>query len=179
MSILNKFLKSRRAAATTLISLTIVLLLTYAAFLIVEVGRLYALHNRFQNDLDFANGAAWAAIDRERLAYGVVQFHAVNESRSEGDRRAEDVFLAALRKGMNVSDLMTPESPAQSVIAGPVELNDFQVYLASDLPAATPQGFPIEKISVYSKITIPVKLLFFGQVFQMGVQRVTDFQKTN
>lgn len=177
MNILSRFLRERKAGANAILGVVILLCGMMMVMLLMEIGRLYVIADKVQNDLDSSNAAVWAVIDRTSIASGVLQFHSSTESRTTGVNRSRTKFIEYLRKNMELDASLKPID-ADKFIAGPVSIQSYEVYLASDLPLTNSDGIYINKVSVYSKINVPVKLMFpmFGETYQLTVKRVTNLE---
>ncbi|MBP1931820.1 hypothetical protein [Ammoniphilus resinae] len=177
MSILNRFFRDKKGGANAIIGVVILFLSMLFIMLLIEIGRLYVIAESFKNDLDFANASVWAVVDQERLAYREIQFHKSSETEADGVVRAQNKFSEYLCENMNLSPSFQPNNP-DGVIAGPVTLERFEVYLQPYLPLTNSEGIYIDKVSVYSKITVPVKLLFkmFGDTYNLPIIRVTNLE---
>lgn len=177
MNTLSEFLKERQGGANAILGIVILLGSMFMIMLLLEIGRLYIIVEKIQNDLDASNAATWAVVDRERLAYKQIQFNSITESRATGDHRAKQKFIEFLKKNMDLNANLGPNDP-DKYMAGPVTIERFEVYLKSDLPLTNSDGIYINKVSVYSKINVPIKLMFsmFGDVYQAKVKRVTNLE---
>lgn len=177
MNILNRFLRDQKGGANAIIGVVILFFSMLFIMLLIEIGRLYLIAESLKNDLDAANASVWAVVDQERLAYKEIQFHRVTETEADGVARAESKFREYLRENMDLLPSLHPDNP-DGVIAGPITLERFEVYLKPDLPLTNSDGIFIDKVSVYSKINVPVTLLFevFGDTYNMPVQRVTNLE---
>jgi hypothetical protein len=177
VNILNKFLINKKGGANAILGVVILLFGMLMVMLVVEIGRLYLLAETFKNDLDSANASVWAVVDRDQLANHIIQFHSITETREEGDDRARNQVLIYLQKNMRLSPALFPNNP-NGPIAGPVTVERFESYLSSDIPLTNADGIPLNKVSVYTKINVPVRLLFhiFGDIYNMPVYRVTDLE---
>lgn len=177
---LTKFHKDQRASGAALIGFVVLSFLLTLMFFLVEVGHVYIAKARIQNDMDFANGSTYAVLNMDKMAYGIYQFHGDGEGESDGYNRALAKYEEKLCENMMLNPgTLTPVNPAKSDVGGPVQIERFEVYLEDDLPLVNSDGYEIDKVSVYSKIKVPIKLYFqplFGDYYQAEVSRVTDLE---
>lgn len=177
MNTLSRFLKDKKAGANAIIGVVILIFSMFMIMLLCEIGRLYIIVEQIQNDLDASNGSVWAVVDRERLAYGTIQFHSSSESVTTGANRSRQKFIEYLRKNLDLNASLEPNDP-DKYIAGPVTIQRYEVYLSSNIPLTNSDGIYIDKVSVYSKINVPIKLMFsmFGDTYNATIKRVTNLE---
>lgn len=177
MNILNRLIGDQKGGSNAIVGVVIIFFSMLFIMLLIEIGRLYLIAESFKNDLDFANASVWSVVDIERLAYREIQFHSLTETEADGLARAKNTFRAYLQENMNLLPSLHPDDP-NGVIAGPVAIERYEVYLKPDIPLTNTDGIYIDKVSVYSKINVPVKLLFevFGETYDMPVIRVTNLE---
>lgn len=158
----DKFCKDQHGNGNAVIGLIIVLMTTMMFYLLVEIGHLYVSVQHLKNDLDFANMAVWKELNQEQLAYGIYQFHDQNETPQQGLNRARETFLQFLSGNTGLHPYsLKPVSTHLFLTDDPVQIMDFRVYLHDDLPVISPEGNTIDKVSVYSRIRVKIKTLFF------------------
>ncbi|WP_047153681.1 hypothetical protein [Aneurinibacillus tyrosinisolvens] len=182
MFILSKYLKrfhnDKRGIGSALIGFVALSFGLTLMFLLVEMGHVYLAKAKIQNDMDFANGSTYAVLDMDKMAYGIYQFHNDGESRLDGYNDALAKYEEKLAENMQLNPgALTPIS-AKSDVGSPVQIERFEVYLKDDLPLTNSDGYFIDKVAVYSKIKVPIKLYFplFGDYYYAEASRVTDLE---
>lgn len=75
--------------------------------------------------------------------------------------RARRAFLYTFPQLAGLTAEWAP-APGDPVLAGPVVLEDFRVYAASDAGVADPAGQAVSGPSVYARVRLPVTVRFLG-----------------
>ncbi|BDG59939.1 hypothetical protein [Caldinitratiruptor microaerophilus] len=131
------------------------LLLLFAAFAagLAGVHEVAATRSRLRQALVAALDAAAAQTDPLLTA---------RAGRSEIlEPRARSAFLHAFPQLAGLTAAWGP-SPTDPVLAGPVVLEDFRVYTASDAGTPDPLGHVVSGPSVYARVRFPVTVRLLG-----------------
>lgn len=146
-----RFLRDKRGTATSIMGAVAILTAISAFALVFDLGYLYLKQKTIKRGLDYANLAAYRAIDWDLLARGEIYVHQLP---------AEDAFREFLQRNLHLDATLSP-LPG-TVAAGRVVMDDFIIYNSADLPATDPRGRPVTEVAIYSRITVPVQPFFIG-----------------
>lgn len=146
-----RFLHDKRGTATSIMGAVAILTAISVFALVFDLGYLALKQKAIKRGLDYANLAVFREIDQDLLARGVIHINQLP---------AEDTFRTYLQQNLRLDTSLAP-LPG-SIAAGPVSIDEFQVFNTEDLPAVDGLGHPITEVSVYSAITVPVQPFFIG-----------------
>lgn len=116
-----------------------------------DVGFLYTRRQVIKQALDYSNMAVYREMDRNKLADGILYIDEV---------AGQDTFREFLARNLKLDGDLNP-LPG-SLAAGRVEILDFRVFNPEDLPGVDGMGHPVDEVTVFSAIRVPVRPVFSG-----------------
>lgn len=142
----------RGAATISINALVVILLLTMFSVLVIDTFYLGVCYLYVKTEADMANRAVYADVDPVKLADREFYIDATV---------GEQKFYEYLKKNLKLdNDLKMTGTNLR--IVGPIKVLDFKIYNSSDLPAVSPLGNSIEKVTVFSRLEIQVQPIFYG-----------------
>lgn len=153
-----QFWRDRKGAASAVVGSIILLVAMTLLALAFDTAFLYARRDAIKQALDYSNMAVYRDLNREKLADGIL---AIDKT------AAQDTFREFLAQNLRLESNLTPRPG--SFAAGLVQVVDFRVFNPEDLPNTDGLGNPVNEVSVYSQIRVPVKPLFSGLLTTVSV----------
>lgn len=121
-------------------------------YVLIDFYYLSNIYKYVKAQQDLANRAVYASLDGDRLADR--QFY-IDEN------LGRIKFQEYLTRNL---ELDTSDIPGRDMrLLGNVIVKDFKIYNSSDLPAVTPNGKPVDFVSVYSEIEVEVRPFLWGK----------------
>lgn len=145
-------MNEKAGGAVALKGLTVILIMITVIALLLDCIYIGICYFYIKTQMDMANRAVYAEIDRTRLADRELYI-----DKSTGETK----FYEYLKKNLKLNDSLEPIG-LNMRIEGPIQVLDIIIYNESDLPAVTPVGTNIDMVSVHSRIEAQIRPIFIG-----------------
>lgn len=154
--------KAGGAVALKILTVNLIIITVIALLLdSIYVGICYFY---IKTQMDMANRAVYAEIDRIRLADRELYI-----DKTDGEAK----FYEYLKKNLKLNENLEPIG-LNMRIEGPIKVLDIIIYNESDLPAITPVGTNIDMVSVHSRIEVHVRPIFIGIFTNVTIRPYID-----
>lgn len=161
MSKLVKLMKDQRAGGTEAIKgLTIITIMLLVGVLVIECFNMATCYIYIKTQMDMANRAVYAVLDKTKLADKEVYI-----DKNTGEAQ----FYKYLKANLKLNNNLEVTGNNLNII-GPITVTDFIIYNKSDIPATTPTGKQIDSVSVFSRISVNIKPIFFGEFGTVNIK---------
>ena len=160
-----RFWDDRKGTASAVIGMIFIMIAMMLIALAFDTAFIYARRDAIKQALDYSNMSVYRNLNKERLAEGILEIDKT---------MAKDTFQGFLIENLRLDSSFNPQ--ADSLAAGPVEIEDFRLFNPDDLPNTDGLGNRVTEVAVYSQIRVPLKPVFSGifATFSIPVAITTD-----
>lgn len=153
MSLFKKFIKDEKAGGAEAVKdLVIFLIITLFLMIIIDCFYVWLCYTYVKTQMDMSNRAVYSQVDQTKLADKQFYIDPV---------AGQNVFYQKLKSNLKLDNNLVPTTSGLN-FASSIQVLDFKIYNQADIPNVTSVGTNITMVSVYSRIQVKVKPIFFG-----------------